>query len=183
MKNSSRIIFWVALLTGTCVYAETSCVSNIDITSPTTNFTIFDNGIVYDETTGLQWMRCSVGQSWNQQTSFCDGSAEFIEWKDALQFTNGYSYAGYEDWRLPNVKELISISEDSCTFPAVNTTIFPNTPSSWYLTSTPHTNIAEYVWFVDTYDGSAFYQDKISAAAIRLVRGAEQKASTIKGRI
>lgn len=36
-----------------------------------------------------------------------------MDWEAALAYAEGATYAGYDDWRLPNVKELQSIVDDS----------------------------------------------------------------------
>lgn len=59
------------------------------------DFTNNGDGTITDHATGLMW----------QQND--NGSA--ILWEDALSYAENHSYAGYSDWRLPNVKELQSI--------------------------------------------------------------------------
>lgn len=59
------------------------------------NFTDNEDGTITDEATGLMWMQ--------------DDNNEGLNWKDALSYAEGKEYAGYSDWRLPDVKELQSI--------------------------------------------------------------------------
>lgn len=58
-------------------------------------FTDNGNGTVTDSSTGLMWAQ--------------NDSGEGMVWKDALAYAEDSDYAGYSDWRLPNVKELQSI--------------------------------------------------------------------------
>ncbi len=53
------------------------------------------NGTVTDMATGLMWQKNDSGITMN--------------WKDALSYAENLKYAGYDDWRLPNAKELHSI--------------------------------------------------------------------------
>lgn len=53
------------------------------------------DGTVTDEATGLMWMQTDSGDGMN--------------WQDALAYADTQRYADYDDWRLPNVKELQSI--------------------------------------------------------------------------
>lgn len=59
--------------------------------------------IVLDTTTGLQWMRCSLGQEWNGKT--CVGLAKSFVFSEA-KYKKHETYAGYHDWRLPSGYEL-----------------------------------------------------------------------------
>jgi hypothetical protein len=65
-----------------------------------------DNGddTITDEATGLMWMREDSGHLGGGPTS--DGT---MNWEDALAWAESLVYAGYDDWRLPNGKELQSI--------------------------------------------------------------------------
>lgn len=63
-----------------------------------------DGQTVTDKNTGLVWMRCSLGQSWDG--SSCAGSARQYNWEQAKHIARGFSHAGYSDWRLPTRDEL-----------------------------------------------------------------------------
>lgn len=78
------------------------------------NFVDNDDGTVTDNATGLMWTQ--------------EDSNEGMNWEDALiwvQDRNDEDYQGYNDWRLPNIKELQSIvdytrSPDTTDSPAID---------------------------------------------------------------
>ncbi|MCG7555837.1 DUF1566 domain-containing protein [Pseudoalteromonas sp. Of11M-6] len=114
---------------------EQACSQNIERSSPSVGFIDNKDGTVTDRATQLTWMRCSIGQTFNAQTSSCDGMPTAMYWQDALKTAEKirtspghaiYQYAGIKNWRLPNIKELNSIREVACVNPAVNQTVFPN---------------------------------------------------------
>lgn len=111
------------------VNAQT-CNSQLEATTPTSNFTISNNGTVTDNQTGLMWKRCVEGLS----GSICNtGIATTYTWQAALNYVatlNNVGFAGYKDWRLPNIKELSSIVELKCSSPLINLTVFPNTSAT-----------------------------------------------------
>ncbi len=104
------------------------------------------DGTVTDRATGLMWMQGDSGTLKAGKQS--DGK---MDWADALQWAEGLSYAGYDDWRLPNAKELQSIvdytrSPDTTNSPALDP-VFTATPIineggktdfGFYWTSTTH---------------------------------------------
>lgn len=116
--------------------AEAVCVNSIPATTPSSRFIDNGDGTVSDARTGLMWMRCSLGQAWDGAT--CTGTATQYEWADALTQAQSSSFATYTDWRLPNVKELVSIIERSCANPSVNSDIFPATPTWYFWTNSPN---------------------------------------------
>jgi len=59
------------------------------------DFTDNLNGTITDNATGLMWMQ--------------DDNGEGLLWEDALMYAEDFEFAGYDDWRLPNAKELQSI--------------------------------------------------------------------------
>ena len=62
------------------------------------------NGTVTDRATGLMWMKVDSGVLKAGRKK--DGK---LNWQEALAWAESLEYAGYSDWRLPNVKELQSI--------------------------------------------------------------------------
>jgi formylglycine-generating enzyme required for sulfatase activity len=71
-----------------------------------------DSLTVYDNVTGLTWMASPDGN--------LDGTLESpgdkFSWSDAMDFPatlNAQSYGGYDDWRLPSIKELYSLIDFS----------------------------------------------------------------------
>ncbi|MEI6745588.1 MAG: DUF1566 domain-containing protein [Methylococcaceae bacterium] len=154
------------------VFAQTCQTASIPATTPTNRFTVNNNGTVSDTKTGLMWKKCSEGQS---GTDCSGGSATTYTWQLALQqaqtINNGGGFAGYSDWRVPNVKELVSITEKQCTEPAINLTVFPNTPSNWFWSSSPTASHSDGAWYVTTTDGYSSYYGKSYSSNVRLVRG------------
>lgn len=82
------------------------------------------DGTVTDNATGLMWQQEDDGNTYN--------------WKDALAYAENSELAGYNDWRLPNTKELQSIVDyDKTTFPAIDETFFVCTnDDSWFWSGT-----------------------------------------------
>ncbi len=71
------------------------------------DFTNNNDGTITDQATGLMWMKGDSGKGMN--------------WKDALAYAQSTKMGGYDDWRLPNAKELQYI---------VDYTRSPNTTNS-----------------------------------------------------
>lgn len=71
-----------------------------------------DNGddTVTDQATGLTWQAI--------------GTEVGMDWEAALIYAESLELGGYDDWRLPNIKELQSIVDYSGVFPAINSTLF-----------------------------------------------------------
>jgi hypothetical protein len=151
--------------------AQVCKYNSIAATAPASRFADNRNGTVTDRATGLQWKRCSEGQTWSGGA--CTGTAGTFNWQAALQHAEAASYAGASDWRLPNLKELLSIVEEACYNPAIDLAVFPGTMSWVYWSSSPsayNSDRAWYVLFLSGYDGG---NDKYSDGQVRLVRGGQ----------
>lgn len=123
-------------------YGTTQCSGNenpaVEPTTPTRDFVLSDQGTAIHQPTGLMWMRCSLGQTWNSAENRCTGTATTFNWDEASNRATNSTFGGYNDWRLPDKAELATIVELRCWSPVINTQVFPNTSSAWYWSSTPY---------------------------------------------
>ena len=120
------------------------------------------DGTITDTLTNLMWQK---------------GENPRMNWFEALKYAQSQNIAGYNDWRLPNIKELNSILNLAYTdgwwyykdlFPAEGLT----PPLLHYFSSTVYEKY--FVWvtnFCFGYDG--YYANKNSALLFRLVRNIE----------
>lgn len=134
LLRKALVLTGLALLFYSSVSLAQTCNESILFTKPTSDFEEYslNNGLAFDEIkdikTNLIWKRCAEGQEWDGVS--CLFSATTHSWRGALSLAEG-------DWRLPNIKELVSIVEMACTNPAINTSVFPNTATSFrYWSST-----------------------------------------------
>ncbi|MDP5039293.1 DUF1566 domain-containing protein [Flavobacterium sp. W21_SRS_FM6] len=165
----SLLLFTVCV---SCSGLAQTCLESINETTPSSNFTINLNGTVTDSRLGLMWMRCSLGQTWNSASASCTGDALELNWQEALQTAHGYIYANQTGWRVPNVKELASITEGQCVRPAINTEIFPNTPADDFWTSSPAVSDPQRAWVIAFFNSSNSIKEKSLFVYTRLVRTA-----------
>lgn len=128
---------------------------------PSTSWAEFvDNGdgTVTDTVTGLLWQR---GDTHNDTK---------ITWQDALSYCYRCNLAGYQDWRLPNIREMESIVDLSRYDPAIDP-IFDSQPSKYWSSSTC-ADIPNKAWNVYFYIGSVESQYKGDESCyVRCVRG------------
>ena len=134
-----------------------------------TTSTVSGVNVVTDNCTGLMWRQCSEGQS-TSTSSNCSGSATTYTWDAALSQCLNSSYAGYSDWRLPNVRELPSIVRYGSSSPAIDLTYFPNTPSAHYWSASTYVNSPSSAWYVDFYYGFVVVSTKSTGYDVRCVR-------------
>jgi len=92
---------------------------------------------VLDRATGLSWQRADDGKTRN--------------WQSALAYCAALRLDGYDDWRLPNVKELETIVDYRRHAPALDTRYLTmSDPKGWFWSSTTHGDnirMADYVCF------------------------------------
>ena len=85
-----------------------------------------DEPVTIDLITGLHWQSCSAGKSGADCKT---GDYMMVKWSDALAYCDALSWAGHDDWYLPDPYELISIMEDDIppdVDPQLSPTAFPN---------------------------------------------------------
>jgi len=132
--------------------SEARCLNrantSVPESTPTANFTINADGTVTAPMTGLMWKRCLEGQTLS--AGACTGAPTIYVWTDALAAARASTFAGHDDWRLPNAKELFSIVEDRCGAPALNADLFPLSAIYGVWSSTP-TAIYNANYFADVW--------------------------------
>ena len=166
-----RFLFSALLLLATVpALANQVCNPNIPASTPSERFTVHGDGTATDNRTGLMWKRCAEGQSGSDCAT---GSVTGHNWQQALELADSHSYAGYSDWRLPNIKELASIVELRCYSPAVNLEVFPSTPSSWFWSSSANSSSSSSAWGVNFGYGNDRSSFRYYGYAVRLVRGGQ----------
>ena len=121
-------------------------------------FTDNGNSSVTDQKTGLVW----------QQTT-----ASSRNWESALSYCESLVLANQSDWRLPNIKDLGSIADLSTYDPAIDTTAFPGTESSFYWSSTAYLRSASGAWRIHFYYGVVEGYNLGGIHYVRCVRGGQ----------
>jgi hypothetical protein len=175
MNKINAIIYSLALLViSQSIQAQQCNTTSIVSSNSADQFVINQQrGTVIDARTGLEWSLCSTGQIW--QNSSCTGTpTHFDDYIDALDSVIDNSLGA--DFRLPNIKELGSIIERSCTSPAIDLTIFNSTLNAVYYSSTPdsqgnrHFSPTLGVKIIDFTNGTEFVPDVSKFRYVRLVR-------------
>jgi Protein of unknown function (DUF1566) len=95
----------------------------------------------------------------------CSGEVKLLDWDGAMGLRLPENIA----WRLPQKDELESIVATNCKRPAIDETVFPDTPSIQYWTSTP--TGPSYAWVVFFRTGMSTWNFlRATPFAVRLVR-------------
>lgn len=136
--------------------------------TPTSAFTVHDNGTITHHLTGLMWKRCTQGLSGEDCAT---GTPPFMSWSAALADAVVDTTANYRDWRLPSIKELESIVETCGFAPPINEKIFPATRSQYYWSGSTYAPNPLYAWVGGNEAGETAMLNKIATAHSRLVRG------------
>ena len=84
--------------------------------------------VVIDLATGLMWVQDGNALGCN--------NGNVLSWNDAIDFANALDFAGFTDWRMPNINELTSILNHSLISPIISEPPFANTYSAMYWSST-----------------------------------------------
>ena len=105
---------------------------------------------VTDNLTGLMW------------TQNANLPAGFRTWQQALDYANNLILCGFDDWRLPNVRELESLvnSEVGNQATFLNTQGFTGVQANGYWSSSSFAGNPAIAWFVGLSDGSVYASSK-----------------------
>lgn len=86
---------------------------------------------------------------------------------------NAAGLCGAADWRMPTRRELVSIVHNGRTSPAIDTDWFPNTPSTWFWSSSPYASNSLDAWYVGFDFGNVLWDSKSHDYRVRLVRAGQ----------
>lgn len=139
-----------------------------DMNPPVTLSARFENtgeAAVKDHMTSLMWQKNPA------PTAF--------SWEDALSYAEGLSWSGFDDWRLPNIKELQSLQDVKLIQPCINTVFFPAIGIKKYWSSTSLANQETKAWYMDTNFGITTYDLKTSANYVLCVRGNSEESISV----
>lgn len=96
--------------------------------APPNQYSLISDDVAQDNYTRLIWQR--------------DGAASgLLSWSDADSYCDQLSLGGYENWRLPTLRELSTLVDEATVAPAIDATVFVNTsygarkPDKWYWAS------------------------------------------------
>jgi formylglycine-generating enzyme required for sulfatase activity len=130
-----------------------------------------DNGdsTVTDQSTGLVWQKFPAGST--------------MVWEDALKYGEALAQGGFTDWRIPNIKELQSLNDETLLNPSVDRTFFPGFAVGKFWSSTTQFNATTRAWYMDFQYGIATYELKTTAFYIICVRGGTTTSKDSAGEV
>ncbi|MEI8037834.1 MAG: DUF1566 domain-containing protein [Verrucomicrobiota bacterium] len=114
------------------------------------------DGTVTDNHTGLTWQQAESAT---------------MTWENALVYAENLTLGGHGDWRLPNIKELQSISDGNLRAPSLDKTCFTGATTTFYWSSTSLANDTTQAWYLDCDYGLTTYAVKTGLWHVRCVRG------------
>ncbi len=96
------------------------------------------DGTVTDRATGLTWQQA--------------GTPEPMTWQEALAYCDTLNIGDPGEWRLPSIRELLSLVDYDRSAPSIDAAFFPGTAASPYWSST--TAAGSKAYGIETFDGA-----------------------------
>jgi len=114
--------------------------------------------IVTDSKTKLMWQ------------DNAEASTVTRNWQGAIEYCEALKFGGHDDWRLPNINELKSITDRTRNNPAINPAFVNVTTNNYYWSSTSISGNASNAWIVGFYYGYVNHGNKDGNTYRRCVR-------------
>ena len=111
-----------------------------------------------DSKTGLMWQDSRTAQYMKK------------DWKGALDFCGQLDLAGYDDWRLPNIKELIQILSTKPRDGGMRKGFNYVGGSGYYWSSSAHESNEAFAWMMNFKRGYEYINYKTYERHVRCVR-------------
>jgi hypothetical protein len=145
-------------------------------TGPTQHATYTSDYTTTEDNTGLVWKSCRLGLSASNCSTGASLSLNWVSSNNEINgcnslnlVNNGVGYAGRQNWHLPSRRELETLGDYGKTFPAMNTTSFPNNTTTIFWSSSVYAFDTNSAWLIHL-DNSRFYsQNKPSAFPVLCV--------------
>jgi len=122
-----------------------------------TRFKDNGDGTISDNFTGLIWQKIQSGST--------------MTWEEALAYASALRLTGKSDWRVPNVKELQSLTDEKLAKPSFNKVFFTNILSGNYWSSTTLVQSQTKAWDINVDYGIVSYNEKTLKGNVLCVRG------------
>jgi hypothetical protein len=128
------------------------------------DYILVNSDTAFHQSTGLTWQRVDDNVS--------------RTWENALTYCEGLPLGGFDDWRLPNIRELQTIVDYSTASPTIDTSVFPGTnygSGQQYWSSTTSAGSSSYALLVYFEYGTVVSVSKGTSATkyTRCVRGGQ----------
>jgi hypothetical protein len=130
------------------------CAAPAGADAPEGHFEV-NGGTVEDTATGLSWQRSVADENHDAQ--------------GALSYCAGLELAG-NGWRLPTIKELHTLVDETRTKPAIDPKAFPGTPPAHFWTSSAVAGFSSYAWAINFADGTDIWHPRENRHLVRCVR-------------
>lgn len=112
-------------------------------------------GVVTDTVTGLQWEQ--------------GASPTALTWAGAASYCQSLTLAG-GGWRLPSMKEIQTLVDESAVDPALDATLFSEAEGERFWTSSPQADAQDRAWLFHSSVGSVYTQETDFEVFARCVR-------------
>lgn len=124
--------------------------------------TLNGDEVVIDLATGLMWPRSTFGAGGN--------SSQQANWTNTINYGLGLIFAGFTDWRIPNINELASLIDYSKNSPAIDDIFTSAVFFTAVWSSTTYYPPSSDAWCIDFSDGLTYGFSKTTSYSLLCVR-------------
>jgi len=131
-------------------------------------FTDMDDGTVFDGVTGRMWVADTdlLGPPF-----YIEGAPQLMTWEEAIAACLALDYAGHTDWKLPNIRELMSLFFINQYGGHIDVDFF-SVYTYYYWSSTTYVVDTAGAWAYEFVQGMTYLVDKDESTILALpVRG------------
>jgi hypothetical protein len=161
----TQVLVWIAALV--LALLPLGLTAAVPRCYPTNRFIVLTGGMVQDALTGLMWQQDGGG---TRQGCSATGNL-WCTWAEAKDYCSGLALGDFSDWRLPTVRELLSIvSSVAYRGTTINQTAFPDASGGSFWTSSPSASSSDLAWYVALGNGRASTSGVGNYYSVRCVR-------------